>query len=289
MDVSSVHNMAGIWVPLQSLGKEVLMCRLLGYVTPRTATLAEVVDGDQLTAFTSLARMHRDGWGVGRTPAPGVPPVVRTATTGAADDPDFLQEAKATAARAAIVHLRWATTGLPVQPENTHPFLADGIAFAHNGNLMPAERIQALLAPEVRATLVGTTDSERYFALVRQHRRSSPDLPSAVLAAVRELRAVYPRASMNALVLDDEHLVAVRASAHSGLSPEDVAACAVADMPGDHQEDYFALRWTTRPDGAVVVGSTGFDGGTWDALPPESVTGVRLRDASATTVPVVPA
>lgn len=270
------------------------MCRLLGYVVPASrdahraggrvgATVAEVLDAEQLDAFSTLARVHRDGWGTARTPAVGVTPTVRTAPTSAADDPDFLDQVKAVPARAALVHLRWASKGLPVCPENTHPFLGDGIGFAHNGSFSPVATAEALLTPGLRHGLVGTTDSERYGALVRRHRRAGADLPTATLRAARTLREVYPRASLNALALDGTHLVAVHASASARLSEPDAAVCAAGGLPDVHQTDYGSLRWSRLEDGTVLVGSTGFDGGAWEPLPAESVTSVRLSDGAATT------
>lgn len=121
---------------------------------------------------------------------------------------------------------------------------------AHNGSIKPMAPLDALLEPGIAATLRGTTDSERYFALIRQHRRTAPTLAEAVRRAVSELRDRYPEASLNALLLGEGQLVAVHAHARSRLPAEDIEEITAADLPTEHLEDYFALRWarpTTAP------------------------------------------
>jgi predicted glutamine amidotransferase len=209
---------------------------------------------------------------------------VRTSRCSAERDPAFVDQHTGHPAVAGLLHLRWATLGLAVTPENTHPFLADGIAFAHNGSL-PPDAVAALLDPAHRAALRGDTDSERYFALVRQFRATAPDLPAAVQQALGALVPRAPRASLNALLLDATSLVAVHVSARSALPPEDVELCRAAGLPQDHLDDYFALR-IRRSVGGVQIGSTGFGRTGWGALPADSVTTVRLDDLSVTVEPV---
>jgi len=63
---------------------------------------------------------------------------------------------------------------------------------AHNGSIKPMGLLDGLLEPLVAASLHGTTDSERYFGLIRQHRRTAPTLAEAVRRAVTQLRGIYP-------------------------------------------------------------------------------------------------
>jgi predicted glutamine amidotransferase len=210
---------------------------------------------------------------------------VRKSTTAAAHDRGFAQHARDVTAAAQIGHLRLASPGLPVGRMNTHPFLGDGIAFAHNGSLLPADRIEDLLDEPVRADLTGTTDSERYFALVRQLRTARPDadLPSAMREAAALLRARFPSGSLNALALDGEHLVVVHANPRA-VAPDELAELFQrAGLPDEHNETYGVMRLARAHDGGVLVCSTGVLGRGWEALPPESVTTIRLRDLSIVT------
>ncbi|TIC79275.1 class II glutamine amidotransferase [Nocardioides sp. GY 10127] len=277
------------------------MCRLLGIVSPAPSTVAGVVGETTLTELTDLARLHGDGWGMAAGGA-GLEPSVQVSALPANTDAQFGAAVHTGASTASVVHLRWATSGMRVEPQNSHPFTAQGIAFAHNGSLRPVETLDTLLTDAERAALHGTTDSERYFMLVRRHRASSPDLGTAVLAAVAELRAHFPVSSLNALVLDEHQLVAVHASATAVLPADDLDEMQSACMPAEHVEDYFGLRLRHGADGSVVIGSTGFGSaesadpaqggqwqGGWEQLEPESVTVVDLATRAVRTLQLAPA
>lgn len=262
------------------------MCRLLGVVSAVPVSVSEVVGAPTLKDFVALTRIHGDGWGIADVARADRHPTVEVSAGSALDDPAFDAATTERRAVASMVHLRWATNGLAVQPENSHPFLADGLAMAHNGSIKPMAPLEGLLEPGVAATLHGTTDSERYFALIRQHRRSAPTLAEAVRRAVSQLRDRYPEASLNALLLGEGQLVAVHAHARSRLPDEDIEEITAADLPTEHLEDYFALRWARPGDGTLVIGSTGFGDLDWQPLPPECVTAVSIDDLSMSLHPL---
>jgi gamma-glutamyl hercynylcysteine S-oxide hydrolase len=261
------------------------MCRLFAYVAPTTTGADAELGPAGIESFVSLAQVHGDGWGWSGIADPGDTPAVQKSVRSAAEDEAF-GEALAAQARAAMVHLRWATLGLGVEDDNTHPFLADGIAFEHNGSLKPLDRVRSMLSPESRAHLNGETDSEMYFALIREKAASGLRLPEAALEAASRLRVAFPASSLNAILLDDEQLIVVHASAGSSLDEDDIAEILSYDLPDEHAEDYFALRWLRKEDGTVLIGSTGVAGTDWEALPPESVTTIRLVDGHAMTEPL---
>ncbi|MGV0744004.1 class II glutamine amidotransferase [Mycolicibacterium sp. XJ870] len=263
------------------------MCRLLGVVSTTPIAVADAVGAHVLKDFVALTRVHGDGWGIARVDEPDQPPQVEVSAGSALDDPAFSLAVQSPAALASMVHLRWATNGLAVQPQNSHPFVVDRVAMAHNGSIKPTGPLDELLEPDIAASLQGTTDSERYFGIIRQHRRTAPDLAEAVRRAVAQLRPLYREASLNALVLGEGQLIAVHAHAHSYLPDEDIDEISAADLPTEHLEDYFALRWARPVDGTLVVGSTGFGDLDWQPLPPESVTAISMTDLSMTSVPVM--
>lgn len=262
------------------------MCRLLGVVSATPVSVATAVGEHVLKDFVALTRIHGDGWGVARVRLPGHDPRVEVSAGSALDDPHFDAAMHHRRSAASLVHLRWATTGMTVAPQNSHPFFANRIAMAHNGSVKPMEKLEQLLAPDIAATLRGSTDSERYFGLIRQHRKSSPDLPEAVRRGVSELRQVFPDASLNALLLGEDQLIAVHAHARSRLPDEDIAEITAADLPAEHLEDYFGMRWA-RLDDRVVVASTGFGDLEWQPLESESVTAISMYDLSMTTLPLM--
>lgn len=263
------------------------MCRLLGVVSATPISVSRAVGEDVLKDFVALTRIHGDGWGIARVRLPGHDPKIEVSAGSALDDPHFAAATHDQRSAASLVHLRWATTGIAVRPENSHPFLAERIAMAHNGSIKPIGQVGELLTPEIGATIRGTTDSELYFGLIRQHRASSPDLAEAVRRAVSQLREVFPDASLNALILGEDQLIAVHAHARSRLPDEDVAEITAADLPAEHLEDYFGMRWARPDEDRVVIASTGFGDLDWRPLESESVTSISMHDLSMSTLPLM--
>ena len=266
------------------------MCRLLGVVSRTPVSIASAVGDAVLADFVALTKIHGDGWGVAGADQVGDVPRVIVSEGSALDDPDFAAAVHDPRPTASLVHLRWATNGLAVESRNSHPFLAGGLAMAHNGSIKPMDSLDGLLDPAIAASMRGTTDSERYFALIRQHRGATTTLAEAVRRAVAQLRESHPNASLNALILGEDQLIVVHAHAHSILPAEDIAEISATDLPSEHLEDYFALRMARVGDGddaRVVVGSTGFGDLPWEPLPPESVVAVSMHDLSVMTYPLV--
>jgi predicted glutamine amidotransferase len=263
------------------------MCRLLGVVSATPISVSRAVGQAVLKDFVALTKIHGDGWGVARVRLPGHDPKIEVSAGSACDDPHFAAATHDQRSAASLVHLRWATTGIAVRPENSHPFVAQGIAMAHNGSIKPIGLLDELLTAETAATIRGGTDSERYFGLIRQHRATSPDLAEAVRRAVSALRELFPDASLNALILGEDQMIAVHAHARTRLPDEDIAEITAADLPAEHLEDYFGMRWA-RPDGdKVVIASTGFGDVDWQPLEPESVTSISMYDLSMATLPLM--
>ncbi|WP_197379276.1 class II glutamine amidotransferase [Mycolicibacterium mengxianglii] len=263
------------------------MCRLLGVVSVNPISIADAVGDSVLRDFAALTKIHGDGWGVAGVDHLGDTPHIQVSAGCALGDPEFDAATHDRRFSAALVHLRWATNGLAVEPQNSHPFLADGVAMAHNGSIKPMAPLDDLLEPAVAAALRGTTDSERYFAVIRQHRRTAPNLAEAVRRAVVQLRQIYPDASLNALILGEGTLIVVDAHAHSRLLDEDIEEINGTDLPAEHLEDYFALRIARPADGVVVVASTGFGDLGWEPLAAESVTAISMRDLTVEQLPLV--
>lgn len=277
------------------------MCRLLAYAAPRPMTVTEVLGADQRSVFQEMARLHRDGWGSAwlpdatgaglrdeRVADPDRPTLgARRSEHSGLGDVDLERVLTDDRASARLVHLRLATDGMACTPANTHPFLADGMAFAHNGSLTPASALDDLIAPEIAATLVGDTDSERYLAAIRTRLAEGAGLVDAVTGTVARLRARFPGASLNALLLTPSRLVAVHAH-EAAPSPDDLFdASGLGDaLPRDHREAYYLMRMRRLADGTIAFASTGLDIAEWTPLPSESVTSVDLATLETETVPL---
>lgn len=111
------------------------MCRLLGYVTRTPTTLADFLGEQDLQDFAEWSRKHGDGWGFAR--AVGDVMEVTKAADAARTSALFSRFTHQILADLAVVHLRWATMGLPVADCNAHPFSDGRTAFAHNGWIRP--------------------------------------------------------------------------------------------------------------------------------------------------------
>jgi predicted glutamine amidotransferase len=257
------------------------MCRLIGFAAPEPSRLTELVGEEQVALFRDMGRLHRDGWGTA-----WLDPALRTyRATGQPDDAEFAALVEAPPSVARVAHLRWATEGMSVSERNSHPFVADGIALAHNGTISPRAAFDELLKPDLRSSLLGTTDSERYLALVRQELRETGDVPAAIARAVARLRHEFPLASLNAMVLTADLLVVVHASLDSIVPLEEMRARGIRDeeLPRGHVDDYFQMYWQRGPRGSVLFSSTGLDNDGWEPLPPESVTTVELATMRVTS------
>ncbi len=264
------------------------MCRLLGYAAPAPTTVEDVLGGEQRRVFADMAVLHRDGWGTAWRDGEGRLSGDVHARAGTAD-PALEDTLAAAPSSARIVHLRLATRGMATTVANTHPFVADGMAFAHNGSLEPTGPIARLVAARHRAALAGTTDSERYFAAVRTAIDEGARPLGAAVSTVAALRAAYPHRSLNALLLTPAELIAVHASQDVPTPYDEFAAVPAQQLPRFHADGYYLMRMRRGEDGSVVFASSGLDIAGWEPLPAESVTRVDLATLAVDTVPLTAA
>jgi predicted glutamine amidotransferase len=217
------------------------MCRLLAFASMAPTTPQELV-GEDLMSFVSLSREHGDGWGMGWYEDDGELNVAKD--VGAAHASELFDKlSRTTETRAMVLHLRRASPGLGIALENTHPFTAGRLAFAHNGWIRPIPELEDVLDPEVRHTLRGTTDSERYFQLLLAAMERAGDVERALPPLLERLRQGFSYNALNFVLLTERRLYAVC----------DYSVEAVARRG---EPDYYTLGYKSE-GGAVVVGSSG--------------------------------
>jgi glutamine amidotransferase len=154
-----------------------------------------------LDAPDSLAlqsRRNPDGYGIATFEPDGSVDVAKRPAAAFADEA-FAREAREECSTTFLAHVRYASVGA-LEPENTHPFVMDGRAFAHNGTFGDIGRIDL--------PVLGDTDSERYFALVTSLVRD--DVGAALVEAARWIAAELPVYSLNAIVATPTDLWALR-------------------------------------------------------------------------------
>ena len=238
------------------------MCRFLAYLTQEPVVPADLLADDALAAFVSLSRENKDGWGIGWRDRGDALRVVK-APEPAQGSAEFDRLVHTLRADSLIMHLRWATKGLGLDLEDTHPFLRNGreagrsVAFAHNGAVKPVGELEEMVPAREREGLQGTTDSERYFLAMISALERESDEGEALRRLLRDVDERCAYTSLNCLLLTPERLYAV--CSYDATHPD-------ARYLLDRDSDYFRLWYRSSP-GAFVVTSTGWCAhGGWDTL-----------------------
>ena len=253
------------------------MCRLLGYAAPRATTAAAVLGEADAREWQRMGRLHADGWGTAWVDESGALERLRDPRDGTTS-PDLTRALGEHRTTARIAHLRLATEGMGTVLGNTHPFLADGIAFAHNGTIHGVQELRAMVRPEELARLGGTTDSALVAALVLREVARGVPLLEAVTGTVARLRERFPTSAINLLVLSADELVAVHANEGAPV-PHDLLEVSGlgADLPIDHLDHYYRLSWRRDADGAVAITSSGLASEGWHPMAQHTAVHVDLR------------
>ena len=161
------------------------MCRMVGVVFRGEFPITTLTDLRRLSKVGKIPdekeRGHRDGWGIASFNG-GRPYYIGRSTRPAYRDPTY-NEAVAAIMRLErpnmlIAHVRAAFSG-GIALENTHPFLADGLIFAHNGTVTG-------FRADGCGRAKGQTDSELISLLVADRLKEKGALFSAMKSVVRE-------------------------------------------------------------------------------------------------------
>jgi predicted glutamine amidotransferase len=248
------------------------MCRLLGYCARDEAAVADLISDDGLGKLIELSQLHSDGWGMAWYEA--AEPTIRKSPMRA-DEPEFEKLARQPLGDLGLVHLRWATPGLAVNDDNTHPFSYGAYAFAHNGAVHPQHRLGEILAPEWEAQ-VGGTESERYLLLIMSElQRSGGDVVAAIAAAAARIELLFAPNSLNAILLSPQHLYAICWHDRAKVPAAKLAERGYEDRP-DEIAAYFDLAYLADPH-AVIVASSGWAPAGWTPLPNRHVLVVERK------------
>ena len=240
------------------------MCRLLGYCSHENVSVSELLGEPGLAAFTALSCAHSDGWGMAALDGDQVR--VARSPQQAGEDDEYHRLAKERLGDTGLVHLRWATPGLPVEMRNCHPFRYGEFTMAHNGAIHPQDRLPEMLPPEWERRLTGSTDSERYFLhLMSRLEARDGDVVAAAADTVAHIRRHYTPNSLNAILLGPDALYAI-----SWHDPERIPYALIKEREtagaGSDPAAYFHLAWRQDAD-SVVVSSTGWPQDGWNILP----------------------
>jgi len=260
------------------------MCRLLGYTARDAAPVAELLGPDRFRAFTSLSALHGDGWGMAWYA--GSRPAAWKSPDRAASERVYDKLAWQPLGDHGLVHLRWATPGLPVSDVNTHPFTYGDYTFAHNGAIYPQERLAAMLPPAWEEQLAGTTDSERYFLhIMWRLAERDGDMVAAIADTVAAISEHYTTTSLNAIVLSPDTLYAISFYDRAMVPTEKLRELGHGD-DADEVAAYFDLSYQATDD-AVLVASSGWPMPGWTPLPSSHVLVADRRTLATSVVPII--
>jgi predicted glutamine amidotransferase len=254
------------------------MCRLLGWVSDQPRALTDLLTAQELAEFTELSRHHADGWGIAWYDDNREIQAKRS--QGAAYQDDAYAEAVAgIKSTGAVLHLRWATPGIPVQPGNTHPFVRDGYAFAHNGSIWPRDGLLDLIDPV--PDLVGDTDSELYLLALLQ-RTAKLGFDDGLRETITDITAELTPSSLNALLLGDGALTAMCCNVGDAGCPADAGPDAAPEkLPG-----YYDLRLRHIGDATLVASSGWADAAGWEQIENGTALVLPAGGGPARSVPI---
>jgi len=241
------------------------MCRLLGYVSNKTLNLQTVVGAD-LEDFIKLSNKHGDGWGLALVERGNGNSRVYRMPEPAKQSSKLKDLVSNEKSDGAILHLRWATPGMPIRTENTHPFVRGKYAFMHNGFISTA--VDQLIPPDLFSSLEGDTDSEKYFLIALECMNRFGPL-QGMIEGVRKIHSTCDYSSLNAMLLTPEEMIVV-----SRHRPERI--------PADEPHDYYEIRYRMT-EGRVVAASTGWPQEGWTTLPNHSVTRIDRKTLAVST------
>jgi predicted glutamine amidotransferase len=244
------------------------MCRLLAYCSHDRVPVAGLLGEQGFREFTALSAFHSDGWGMAWYDGADVQ--IRKSPEAAAGDPRYGELARVPLSSGGLVHLRWATPGLPLGTANSHPFRYGDYVMAHNGAIHPQDQLGGLLPPAWERRLTSGTDSERYFLHVMSRlERTGGDLCAAIAETAAHIRGTLRPNSLNAILLAPDAVYAV-----SWHDPDNIPAAAMRSRgytgPPEYLSGYFHLAYRETA-GSVVVASSGWPQDGWSTLPNGSV------------------
>ncbi|MSX65288.1 MAG: hypothetical protein F2656_05340 [Actinobacteria bacterium] len=222
----------------------------MGYVSPAKTSFPALV-GDEFSEFVALSSVHCDGWGLSTIDKSGAHTVLERKVEAAARSASFDSTVASNTADGALLHLRWATKGLSINENNTHPFMYEDYSFIHNGSIFPPDAIASYIDPKFSKLIVGDGDSEQYFYLVLTEIEKHGLMPG-IKSALSIIKTHGDTTSLNCMIMNREFFVTV--SEHNSQKKPDWAP-----------EDYYEIKYLPTPEG-VLFASSGWNQPGWSTL-----------------------
>ena len=227
----------------------------MGFVATNETSISQIA-GEAFSQFAALADRHKDGWGFS-TDETLTKEILPARSSTQFDLAVNAQE------KGALLHFRFASTGINVQESNSHPFFRDGISFIHNGTIKPADTVDPFIAADLLGSMTGTTDSERFFLAIMTEARNS-SVQDAFLQTIRKIKSTGNFSSLNSMLLTpDLYIVAAE---HDNTR-----------IPKEEPADYYRLAYKLDSAG-LVVASSGWDQAGWVEIPNHTLMVVNRKN-----------
>ncbi len=231
------------------------MCRLMCYASKDNESFSELI-GPKISQFVDLSSVHKDGWGIAKLKNNEIQ--LQKNPSPAIDDSLFNNLLVEKDSQTALLHFRWATTGMEISESNTHPFVYQENAFIHNGSIENYLDLKNYIKPEYLENLEGGTDSEIYFYyLLSKIDANKPDfgLKDALNFLVSlDITGQNKYSSLNAMLIFRNYLIVI------SLYHQDRIPMKFKDFP-----DYYELRY--KIDGnRFICASSSWDQTGWELL-----------------------
>lgn len=246
------------------------MCRLLAYqgspITLSEAILAHphsLVEQAYAPAEMVTGTVNADGFGIGWYAETGGLPGTYHRLTPIWSDLDLPRLGRVVSSGRIVAALRNATPGFPLDLQSISPFVSGRYLFVHDGALQGfARRFRSRLLegiPEaIQATILGPTDAEMIFALVRSRLEERGEVGPE--ESPRFLRAAIDSAIRQVIALALEKQVQV--SVNIGLTDgQSMVFCRLArGIPAN------SLYVRSTAEGVWVVSERLDDSDTWERV-----------------------
>lgn len=240
------------------------MCRLLAVASIEEKTVEQALGIEQTNDFRELSSFHNDGWGAAWSQEGSIQHL--QSIIRASDDPSFDSYAKNVTSTEQIVHLRWASKGMATTPSNSHPFVRKGYAFIHNGNIAPAKQLERYLTNESKQSLMGSTDSERFFAYILQCCDHEESAEEGLIRAVQFYGSNFPDRSLNSMILHEGKIYVINVHRGAGFDLSDYPEKKLS-VPYAHNSEHYHDLMLQETDDSLIVASSGIRNGEWETLP----------------------
>ena len=227
----------------------------MAFVSHKTLDFPQIV-GEEFQKFIDLSSFHKDGWGISIIDEGSETVTIKKSPGAARESKEFPRIARELQGNGGLLHLRWATSGLDACDENTHPFVHDGFAFIHNGEIKNRHAIDSYIPDLLFNQRIGDTDSERYFfLLISQIEKYGIEKGAQSALDIIEANSAY--SSLNAMLLNSENLLVI-----SKFDP--------TRIPSGQPTDYYNLAYKKEGE-KILIASSGWPQNGWIPIPNNSL------------------